>query len=349
MRVADLAGLCRAISLLLGIGVCAIAGPGCAKILGIEDLPPLPDERDGAPPADMDAAPSNPSDRDGDGVADSEDNCPVSNPDQADCDDDRLGDACDPESNGPDEDDDDIANACDNCPGVSNPGQENALDDDLVGDACDPRPTEGGDSIIFVELFDTDSAGPPPGWTVATGAGLDDANWRADLGALVSDANEAPSIIYLSGMELPANVAIEMRGRTLGLQLSVDSTAEVGVIAHYDNNGGTGDTGVSCAIEQPLDPRDNARVRMRTLADVISDVIDEAEWEIEFNQGYAVVHAQTGTAGMCTGTPLEQQSPPAQVSATDLPVLTGGRLGLRVVRTQHAFEYVVVYALGGPL
>jgi FG-GAP repeat protein/thrombospondin type 3 repeat protein len=59
------------------------------------------------------------SDADGDGVADSADNCPnLANPTQADADQDLIGDACD------------------NCPITANADQADA-DGDLVGDACD--------------------------------------------------------------------------------------------------------------------------------------------------------------------------------------------------------------------
>ncbi len=63
--------------------------------------------------------PGEPSDADGDGVPDDEDNCPdAANPDQADTDGDGIGDACD------------------NCPAVANPDQADT-DGDGIGDACD--------------------------------------------------------------------------------------------------------------------------------------------------------------------------------------------------------------------
>lgn len=78
-------------------------------------------------------------DRDGDGIVDSEDNCPdVFNPDQADMDGDGVGDACDPDIDG-----DGIPNEEDNCPYVYNPDQTDTSGDG-VGDACsDDRDGDG--------------------------------------------------------------------------------------------------------------------------------------------------------------------------------------------------------------
>ncbi|OWY70602.1 hypothetical protein B7486_13365 [cyanobacterium TDX16] len=91
-------------------------------------------------PADADA--------DGDGVTESEDNCPfVYNPDQTDSDFDGIGDCCDADSS--DLDSDGVADSCDNCPTVANGPAQDAIpnvgnqlntDGDRVGDACDNCP-----------------------------------------------------------------------------------------------------------------------------------------------------------------------------------------------------------------
>lgn len=71
-------------------------------------------------------------DTDGDGIADSADNCPsTANRNQDDVDGDGVGDACDSDIDG-----DDIANAEDNCPRIDNENQED-MDKDGAGDLCD--------------------------------------------------------------------------------------------------------------------------------------------------------------------------------------------------------------------
>jgi hypothetical protein len=70
-------------------------------------------------------------DHDNDGVPDKQDNCIYdTNPDQADKNQNGIGDICD------DHDLDSMKNASDNCPDVFNPGQKDR-DQDRVGDACD--------------------------------------------------------------------------------------------------------------------------------------------------------------------------------------------------------------------
>ena len=105
-------------------------------------------------------------DPDDDGFCDFFDNCPlVANPDQADWNDDGIGDVCaDYDSDGltdfidncretanpmqEDVDRDGVGEACDNCPGFFNPEQEDE-DFDGIGDVCDGDPD--GDGIVSVD------------------------------------------------------------------------------------------------------------------------------------------------------------------------------------------------------
>lgn len=80
-----------------------------------------------------------PTDLDGDGVADTADNCDqVKNADQLDTDGDGAGNACDGDDDGDGKFDED-----DNCPLVKNADQKDS-DGDGVGDACDSSGTGGG-------------------------------------------------------------------------------------------------------------------------------------------------------------------------------------------------------------
>jgi hypothetical protein len=103
-------------------------------------------------------------DSDGDGVANSVDNCPnTSNPDQADTDGDGIGNVCDPTPNG-DTDGDGVDNNVDNCPNAANPAQTDS-DNDGTGDACEasaPPPTLSGEVAAYP---------PPPGSLVVTPTG----------------------------------------------------------------------------------------------------------------------------------------------------------------------------------
>lgn len=105
---------------------------------------------------------SSATDMDGDGIEDSVDNCetifnpirPLDNGEQADADDDGIGDACDVCPLGGDDDPatcialdindrdmDGVPNDDDNCPTIPNPDQMD-MDGDEKGDACDMCPTE---------------------------------------------------------------------------------------------------------------------------------------------------------------------------------------------------------------
>lgn len=78
-----------------------------------------------------------PPDDDLDGIFNANDNCPlIPNSDQADTDNNGVGDACNDEN---DSDGDEWANHLDNCPNNYNLSQVN-VDEDEFGDVCDPYP-----------------------------------------------------------------------------------------------------------------------------------------------------------------------------------------------------------------
>jgi hypothetical protein len=159
-------------------------------------------------------------DRDGDGVADGQDNCPaLPNPDQADRDGDGQGDPCDPcpdtDLNDPDQDN--VCNDVDNCPADANPNQAD-LDGDGIGDACD------GSNDDFREggPFDPDCAYQPPratfepeeelGWSTSAQYPDKDqvmstptvVNLTDDNGDGVVDALDIPDVVSILSTPTPA-------------------------------------------------------------------------------------------------------------------------------------------------
>ena len=105
-------------------------------------------------------------DADSDGIADADDNCPdTANTDQADDDDNGIGNVCDTDRDG-----DGVLNEVDNCPDTANPDQAD-LDNNGIGEACDEICTsaiaedtpldilvEDGDPLVIIsELFVEDN------------------------------------------------------------------------------------------------------------------------------------------------------------------------------------------------
>jgi hypothetical protein len=113
-----------------------------------------------------------PSDFDTDGIADDNDNCPVTpNPDQVDSNTDGIGDACTPEIN-IDFDDDGIADVDDNCPLTPNSDQADA-DLNGVGDACEISFDFDGDGVD--DTIDNCLLFANPGQEDSDGDGIGDA------------------------------------------------------------------------------------------------------------------------------------------------------------------------------
>ena len=154
-----------------------------------------------------DAAITQATDTDGDGVPDLVDNCPtVANPDQHDHDGDLRGDACDV------------------CPHVADTGAD--YDGDGVGDACDPRPTEPGDHIVFFDGFYGPAIDP---WQSVLGP----PDWTIDSGALRQPMADSIAMVVRPSSPAPNNVFVEARMRVNAISPSSAARHAVGIAAGF--------------------------------------------------------------------------------------------------------------------
>ncbi|NMC70095.1 MAG: hypothetical protein GYA57_08535 [Myxococcales bacterium] len=165
---------CRAgFSCYFGVCVPVLSDAGADEAVGPDDGAPADDA------AEAEGLPETTEDRDGDGVPDPIDNCPDDpNPDQADCDGDGAGDACDDDDDNDgipdtlddpppphDEDGDTIVDACDNCPELPNVPQVDG-DGDRIGDACEfpGDPSRVSERLRFLSFAES------AGWVSESGS-----------------------------------------------------------------------------------------------------------------------------------------------------------------------------------
>ena len=114
-------------------------------------------------------------DQDSDGIPDVHDNCPnVANANQADADQDGLGDACENATGTSDYDGDGVADHSDNCPLVANADQRDS-DGDHVGDACDATQFDDTDHDNVSNIVDNCPTVPNPDQRDSNGNGIGDA------------------------------------------------------------------------------------------------------------------------------------------------------------------------------
>jgi hypothetical protein len=185
------------------------------------------------------------SDSDGDGIDDSQDNCPklfnpvrpMDNMVQSDLDSDGAGDACDVCPNDPntttctqinpnDRDHDGFINTADNCPDAANPQQSDG-DSDGKGDACDPCPSDAnpGTSGCPTSIYKIKNGMTPPGSTVrldnalVTGKGTNGFFVQAKMGDAGYAGSDYSGLFVYTGAMAPT-LAAAVRG----MRVSIDGT-----------------------------------------------------------------------------------------------------------------------------
>ncbi len=284
-----------------------------------------------------DAAPPPLPDRDGDGVLDLVDNCiAVANPDQHDEDGDAIGDVCD------------------NCPHISNLAQrdrgelERGFEADGVGDACDPRPTRPGDSIAF---FDGFHAALADRWTVARGS---IGGWFIENDRLVRRATgEAEQILYWNAPEF-GSIVVEttVRHRVI---LPAPALRSAGLVASTVV-GPSVVFGYACMLRGRGDRQPQpALLELHNLGfdtrpDSERRALASAEfpWPLTAAQPYRLRLASDSDAtdqrcGVEAG--VDQW---VEATSDDMRH-DGGKIGLRTLEAAVAFDYIIIYAVAGPL
>jgi hypothetical protein len=257
-------------------------------------------------------------DGDGDGIADSQDNCPaVANPDQHDEDGDGPGDACD------------------NCPHVANADQANVgesdanADPDGAGDACDPAPTTSGNNILFFDGF----ASRAPAWRVK-GSGT----WTFADDAVTQSNAPTVTELYLAAPPMDGGVIVETAADMLG---GVGSGFGVGPVAQYDPAGFEG-FGYNCQLYDGDAIQVNVSILRLSGSDatVVASTLDQSElgngtWRIQLTSDPAAKKA-------CDV--VRPAGGRFQVSINEPSQLTG-TIALKTRSARAKFHYVIAYSM----
>jgi hypothetical protein len=233
-----------------------------------------------------------------------------------------------------DEDGDDAGDGCDNCPGIFN-DQDDDGDGDGVGDVCDPRPADFGDALLLFDGFN--GAALASSWKPVGEA----VSWSVDgAGRLIGDADGDLSGKLLNDLLILADVAVETRFTVLSFNANDAFDLSGGVVWRADP-AAAGYDGYQClAISD--DKSGNAQLRVQEITDdevtesinaLIDPLDDVAHRELALMSGNEIVCGWDG-----------DQTPPLFAEG----VLPSGLTGVHAARAVIAFDYVAVYAVGGP-
>lgn len=170
-----------------------------------------------------------PPDADGDGVADTGDNCAaMANPNQADIDKDGKGDACDDDTDG-----DGLANGADNCPLVANADQIDT-DKNGTGNVCEQD--KDGDGIADA----TDNCPEAPG--------ADQANTDGDASGNLCDADDDGD----GTLDTADNCPLTVNANQLDVDVNgVGDLCDTGVVWMTSTGGAKGGDG---SLDHPFSP-----------------------------------------------------------------------------------------------
>ena len=229
-----------------------------------------------------------------------------------------------------DEDNDGVVDECDNCPSVSNASQADVGEVNMggsadgVGDACDPRPSAGGDSIFLFDGMNFTTI--PAAWTnvgtgtwtasgtslspTATVAGQElQRNFPSALGNYLAETTFTFTALTTNGS---ASLLFRMDGSRNGWGCAVGIIASNGQLLLTQVTAGTGEASPLIAAINP--PQVGSRYRL--LGGAYSTSV-----YCMLSTGQRLNRSTTGS--------------------------TSGESGIRASGASAAFEYLLVYRLGG--
>jgi Ca2+-binding RTX toxin-like protein len=245
------------------------------------------------------APPPETADADDDGVTDGADNCPtVANSDQADVDEDGIGDACE----APDGDGDGIVDADDNCPSEYNPDQADT-NGDGQGDECAGMPP----------VADTDAAGDVKGSTATLNATIDAegaaTSYRFEYGTTTAYGSYAPFFPGLAGSGVdPVAVSQALSG------LQPGTTYHYRIVAWSEFGEVEGEDQTFTTLKAPTvttKPATNVGTTSAVLNGSVNPEGDASTYQFEYGKTTAYgskVPLSPGSAG--SGTSPEEVSEP---------------------------------------
>lgn len=270
---------------------------------------------DGPPDAPPDSpTPPPPTDTDGDGVIDANDNCPaIANADQRDHDGDGKGDVCDL------------------CPHLADATDPDG-DGDGVGDACDPRPATAGDARVLFEGF-YDGTGFAS-WTTNGGT------WAVANGVLTQSSSSSG---FTSAS--PNLAAITRAAVTTGVQLvALGNASQFTAPTVAITEGQSGTSSYTCEVTAPNNGTRVQSVDAWFANMMIGGGTQSSSWPGTFAAGsqlrldsHIVATSHTCTAVQGGNT----------VSVTQSTGPTTGTISLSTQVLAVSFDYVFVVSVGG--
>lgn len=252
-------------------------------------------------------------DTDGDGIADTSDNCPtIANTNQRDHDLDAHGDVCD------------------RCPHLASTTDPDG-DSDGVGDDCDPRASTAGDSIAMFEgFYDTNSIA---NWN-------EDGNgtWIISNGVLTQTSSSTSTTQHTlapPGTFGRAAITAGVRVIALGNGTTAFDNPAISVTTGVDNG-----QGYWCSV---VDEGNSDKIYATLQRPMMFPQFTDAPWPGMFttNSELRITSAMVGSNNICTAV---QGSTSANVSGAIATATGGVHVATRTAAA--SFDYVFVVSVG---